>query len=241
MKERVEELNNELKDSTPREVLEYFISGHKGKIAQSTSLGAEDQVLTDMICTIDNKTRIFSLDTGRLFQETYDLIENTNKKYNINIDIYFPDWQNVEEMVREKGINLFYRSIENRKRCCYLRKIEPLTRALKGMEVWISGIRKDQTVSRFYSELVEWDDTHKLVKINPLLKWTEKQVWEYIKEHNVPYNILHDRGYKSIGCQPCTRAVKKGEDFRAGRWWWEEPDSRECGVNIIKRSGSKDK
>jgi phosphoadenosine phosphosulfate reductase len=235
MKERVEELNMELGGRTPYGVLEYFIAGYKGKIAQSTSLGAEDQVLTDMICRIDSRTKIFSLDTGRLFQETYDLIEKTNERYNINIDIYFPDWQKVEEMVREKGINLFYRSVENRKRCCYLRKVEPLTRALKGMEVWISAIRKDQTVSRFYSKLVEWDEAHKLIKINPLLEWTEKQVWDYIKENDVPYNILHDTGYRSIGCQPCTRAVKEGEDFRSGRWWWEEPDSRECGVNVIKK------
>jgi phosphoadenosine phosphosulfate reductase len=231
MKKKVEELNKKMKGSAPREVLKYFIGEYKGKIAQSTSLGAEDQVITDMICGIDNKTRIFSLDTGRLFQETYDLIEKTNSKYDINIDIYFPDWQKVEEMVREKGINLFYRSIENRKRCCYLRKVEPLNRALKGTEVWISGIRRDQTVSRFYRELVEWDETHKMIKINPLLNWTEKQVWQYIKENNVPYNILHDSGFSSIGCQPCTRAIKPGEDFRAGRWWWEESDNRECGLH----------
>jgi phosphoadenosine phosphosulfate reductase len=231
MKKKVEELNKKMEGSSPREILKYFIGEYKGKIVQSTSLGAEDQVITDMICSIDNKTRIFSLDTGRLFQETYNLIEKTNEKYKISIDIYFPDWQKVEEMVREKGINLFYRSIENRKRCCYLRKIEPLKRALKGTEVWISGIRRDQTVSRFYTKLVEWDETHNMIKINPLLNWTEKEVWAYIKDNNVPYNILHDRGYSSIGCQPCTRAIKPGEDFRAGRWWWEEPDNRECGLH----------
>jgi phosphoadenosine phosphosulfate reductase len=236
MNKRVEELNKRLEGSSPQEVLKYFIKEYKGKIAQSSSLGAEDQVLTDMICNIDNKTRIFSLDTGRLFQETYDLIEKTNNKYNINIDIYFPDWKKVEEMVRKKGINLFYRSIENRKQCCYLRKIEPLKRALKGVEVWISGIRKDQTVSRFYTRLVEWDETHNMIKVNPLLNWTEKQVWEYIKANDVPYNILHDKGFSSIGCQPCTRALKPGEDFRAGRWWWEEPENRECGLhNMIKK------
>jgi phosphoadenosine phosphosulfate reductase len=231
MNNRIEELNKKLEGSSPLDVLYYFIGEYRGKIAQSTSLGAEDQVLTDMICSIDNKTRIFSLDTGRLFQETYDLIEKTNTQYNINIEIYFPDRKKVEEMVREKGINLFYRSIENRKQCCYLRKIEPLNRALKGVEAWISGIRKDQTVSRFYTKLVEWDETHKMIKINPLLKWTEKQVWEYLKENNVPYNELHDKGFSSIGCQPCTRAIKPGEDFRAGRWWWEEPENRECGIH----------
>jgi phosphoadenosine phosphosulfate reductase len=236
MDKRVEQLNKRLESSSSPEVLKYFIKEYRGKIAQSTSLGAEDQVLTDMICSIDNKTRIFTLDTGRLFQETYDLIEKTNNKYNINIDIYFPDRKKVEEMVREKGINLFYRSIENRKQCCHLRKIEPLSRALKGIEVWISGIRKDQTVSRFYTNLVEWDETHKMIKVNPLVKWTEKEVWKYIKENDVPYNKLHDKGFSSIGCQPCTRAIKPGEDFRAGRWWWEEPENRECGLHdMIKK------
>ncbi len=236
MDKRVEQLNKRLESSSSQDVLKYFIREYRGKIAQSTSLGAEDQVLTDMICSIDNKTRIFTLDTGRLFQETYDLIEKTNNKYNINIDIYFPDRKKVEEMVREKGINMFYRSIENRKQCCYLRKIEPLNRALKGVDVWISGIRKDQTVSRFYTKLVEWDETHQMIKVNPLLKWTEKEVWKYIKENNVPYNELHNKGFSSIGCQPCTRAIKPGEDFRAGRWWWEEPENRECGLHdMIKK------
>ncbi len=238
MNKRVEELNKRLEGSSPEEVLKYFIKEYKGRIAQGSSLGAEDQVLTDMICGIDNKTKIFSLDTGRLFQETYDLVEKTNKKYNINIDVYFPDWKKVEKMVREKGINLFYRSIENRKQCCYLRKIEPLNRALKGVEAWISGIRKDQTVSRFYTKLVEWDETHNMIKVNPLLEWTEKQVWEYIKKNDVPYNILHDKGYSSIGCQPCTRAIKPGEDFRAGRWWWEEPENRECGLHELNKPQS---
>ncbi len=231
MDKRVEQLNKRLESSSSQDVLKYFIREYRGKIAQSTSLGAEDQVLTDMICNIDNKTRIFTLDTGRLFQETYDLIEKTNDRYNINIDIYFPDRNKVEEMVRDKGINLFYRSIENRKQCCYLRKIEPLSRALNGVEVWISGIRKDQTVSRFYTSLVEWDKTHKMIKVNPLVKWTEKEVWKYIKENDVPYNELHNKGFSSIGCQPCTRAIKPGEDFRAGRWWWEEPENRECGLH----------
>ena len=212
-------------------ILQWAMDTFHPNIALASSFGAEDVILIDMLCKIIPKPKIFTLDTGRLPQETYDLIEKTNDKYNISIDVYFPDWQKVEEMVREKGINLFYRSIENRKRCCYLRKIEPLNRALKGVEVWISGIRKDQTVSRFSTKLVEWDETHKMIKVNPLLNWTEKQVWEYIKENNVPYNELHDKGYSSIGCQPCTRALKSGEDFRAGRWWWEEPENKECGLH----------
>ena len=232
-----EELNIRFENSSPRQVLEYFLNEYKGKIIQSSSLGAEDQVLTDMITRIDKKTKIFTLDTGRLFPETYELIERTNKQYNTNINIYFPDWQKVEKMVRDKGINLFYRSIENRKLCCHLRKIEPSKRALEGFDIWVSGIRKDQTVSRFYTKMVEWDETNRLIKVNPLLNWTEKHVWDYIKKNNVPYNELHDRGFSSIGCQPCTRAIKSGDDFRAGRWWWEEPDNKECGLHNGKNPG----
>lgn len=232
-----EELNIRFENSSPRQVLEYFLNEYKGKIIQSSSLGAEDQVLTDMITKIDKKIKIFTLDTGRLFPETYELIERTNKQYDININIYFPDWQKVEKMVRDKGINLFYRSIENRKLCCHLRKIEPSKRALEGFDIWVSGIRKDQTVSRFYNKIIEWDDTNRLIKVNPLLNWTEKHVWDYIKKNNVPYNELHDRGFSSIGCQPCTRAIKSGDDFRAGRWWWEEPDNKECGLHNGKNPG----
>ena len=141
----------------------------------------------------------------------------------------------IDEMVKDKGINLFFRSIENRKLCCHLRKIEPSKRALQGFDVWISGIRKDQSVSRFYNKVVEWDEINGLIKVNPLLNWTEKQVWDYIKENNVPFNELHNKGFSSIGCQPCTRAIQSGEDFRAGRWWWEEPDQKECGLHNGKK------
>ena len=238
MDNRAEELNKRFEKSTPQDILRYFISEYKDSIIQSSSMGAEDQVITDMVTRIDNKTHVFTLDTGRLFSETYELIEKTNKHYNISIKVFFPDWQQVEKMVREKGINLFYRSVENRKLCCHLRKIEPAKRALKGYKVWISGIRKDQTVSRFETKAVEWDDTNNLIKINPLLNWTEKQVWDYIRNNNVPYNVLHDRGYSSIGCQPCTRAIQPGDDFRAGRWWWEEPEHKECGLHDRLKNNS---
>ena len=138
-------------------------------------------------------------------------------------------------MVKEKGINLFYNSIENRKQCCHIRKIEPLKRALRGTDVWISGLRKDQSVTRFFTPLIEWDDTYNLLKVNPLLTWTEKNVWAYIRENGVPYNALHDKGFPSIGCQPCTRAIKPGEDVRAGRWWWEEPEHKECGLHVKEK------
>lgn len=213
------------------EILSSFIRQYKGKVVQATSMGAEDQVLTHMICSIDKSIRFVTLDTGRLFQETYDLISKTNMHFSINIDIYFPEREKVEQMVRERGINLFYESIENRKLCCGIRKNEPLQRALKGMDAWICGLRKDQTVTRFYNKAVEWDDQHGLLKVNPLINWTEKQVWNYIHENNIPYNVLHDRGFPSMGCQPCTRAIMPGEDSRAGRWWWEASEDKECGLH----------
>jgi phosphoadenosine phosphosulfate reductase len=213
------------------EILSFFLKTYKGKIVQASSMGPEDQVVTHMIYSIDNETRIITLDTGRLFQETYDLIAKTNGYFNINIEVYFPDRQHVEKMVSEKGINLFYESVENRKLCCGIRKNEPLKRALRGMDVWICGLRKDQTVTRFYNKAVEWDDKHGLMKVNPLINWTEKQVWSYIHENNIPYNVLHDKGFPSIGCQPCTRAIMPGEDSRSGRWWWESDSSKECGLH----------
>lgn len=229
--EQAKELTNRLKNKSPEEVLKYFIDKCDQKIGFASSMGAEDQVLTDMISKINKNINIFTLDTGRLFPETYDLIEKTSNRYGIKIKILFPDYHKVEEMVQEKGINLFYKSVENRERCCYLRKKEPLKRAFKGLEAWICGLRREQSITRLNNQVVEWDEQHGLFKINPLIDWTEDMVWDYIKKHNVPYNELHDKGFPSIGCQPCTRAVKPGEDFRAGRWWWEEPEKRECGLH----------
>ena len=225
------ELNRKVEGMNPREALGFFLKEYKGKICQATSMGAEDQVITDMIAGIDRGTRIFTLDTGRLYQETYDLIQHTNEEYGISIEVYFPETRKVQEMVREKGINLFYKSVENRKLCCNLRKNESLKRALKGMEVWICGLRKDQTVTRFFNKTVEWDEQHGLIKLNPIIEWNEKQVWAYIRENLVPYNVLHDKGFPSIGCKPCTRAVQPGEDSRAGRWWWENLEHKECGLH----------
>jgi phosphoadenosine phosphosulfate reductase len=231
----IDGLNKKFEKASAEEVLKFFLKEYKGKIALSSSLGAEDQVLTDMISGIDNQTRIFTLDTGRLFQETYDLMEKTNDHYKINIEVFFPDTSHVEKMVHEKGMNLFYKSVENRKLCCSIRKKEPLKRAFKGLEIWICGLRREQSVTRYSTPLVEWDGENKLVKLNPLFGWTEKQVWDYIQKNNVPYNPLHDKGFPSIGCQPCTRAVKEGEDIRSGRWWWEEPESKECGIHNRKK------
>lgn len=226
-----EKYSEQFNKAPAEEILAFFMSQYKRKIVQASSMGAEDQVLTHMICEIDTSIRIVTLDTGRLFQEIYDLIARTNEQFKINIEIYFPDYKQVEEMIKKKGINLFYESVENRKMCCGIRKNEPLKRALQGMEVWICGLRKDQTVTRFYNKVVEWDEQHRLLKINPLINWTEKQVWNYIREHNIPYNVLHDKGFPSIGCQPCTRAIQPGEDSRAGRWWWETSENKECGLH----------
>jgi phosphoadenosine phosphosulfate reductase len=228
---QIDKWNEQFKKSSAQEVLAYFLKEFKGEIALSSSLGAEDQVLTEMVATIDKSARIFTLDTGRVFPETYDLIAKTNQKYNVSIEVFFPDFKKVQEMVKLKGINLFYESIENRKECCHVRKMEPLKRAFAGLKVWICGLRKDQSITRFYSKMVEWDEANGLLKINPLINWTEQQVWDYIKTNDIPYNVLHDKGFPSIGCQPCTRAIEKGEDVRAGRWWWEQPEHKECGLH----------
>ena len=228
---QIEFWNEQFAKKSAEEVLTFFIDTYKNRIALASSLGAEDQVLTKMIAEINPTTEIFTLDTGRVFPETYELMAKTNEKYGIKLKVYFPDAGKVEEMVNEKGINLFYQSVENRKLCCAVRKVEPLKRAFKGLDVWICGLRKDQSVTRFFTKTVEWDESNGLIKINPLLNWTEKQVWTYIKENGVPYNELHDKGFPSIGCQPCTRAIEAGEDVRAGRWWWENPEQKECGLH----------
>ncbi len=227
----IEKYNKILEGKTAPEVLEFFSKEFGNKLAFASSLGAEDQVLTEMIASIGSKVRIFTLDTGRLFPETYDLLDSTVKRYRVKIDVYFPDAARVEEMVSNKGINLFYESVENRKLCCHIRKIEPLTRALKDADAWISGLRREQSVTRQDGKLVEWDTNNKKIKINPLIEWTNDDVWDYIRAKNIPYNKLHDKGFPSIGCLPCTRPVGPGEDIRSGRWWWEEPAMKECGLH----------
>ena len=229
--EEIKELNERFAEAAPEEVIKYFLERYGDRIALSSSLGLEDQVLTDMVCKAVKSPRIFTLDTGRLFPETYNLIDRTNLTYGVRIAVFFPERTEVEKLVAECGMNCFYESIENRKRCCRVRKLEPLKRAFEGLDVWICGLRREQSVTREGMQLVEWDEAHGLVKLNPLIGWHESDVREYIRKHNVPYNKLHDNGFPSIGCQPCTRAVKEGEDIRAGRWWWESPDHRECGLH----------
>ncbi|MBQ7419345.1 MAG: phosphoadenylyl-sulfate reductase [Prevotella sp.] len=227
----IRDLNERFRDASAQEVVGYFLQAYSGRIALSSSLSIEDQTLTDIIVRHDKKARIFTLDTGRLFPETYQLIDKTNLTYGIQIEVFFPDYREVQRMVCEEGINLFYNSIESRHRCCQIRKIEPLNRAFQGLDVWICGLRREQSVTRQDMQVVEWDEMHQLIKVNPLISWTEQQVWDYIRQHHVPYNKLHDKNYPSIGCEPCTRAVQPGEDVRAGRWWWESPDHRECGLH----------
>jgi phosphoadenosine phosphosulfate reductase len=200
----------------------------------ANSLGAEDMVLTDLIAKHQPGIAMFSLDTGRLPQETYDLMQSVRGRYNVPLNIYFPDSTQVENYVAKNGVNGFYDSIDNRKSCCYIRKVEPLKRALSGKKAWVTGMRRDQAVTRGSLEVSSFDADHGMQKINPLLDWSNAEVWEYLKQNNVPYNKLHDRFYPSIGCAPCTRAVTPGEDIRSGRWWWENPENKECGLHVGK-------
>lgn len=227
----IDELNEQLKNSSTQEVIEFFLNQYRSKAALASSLGAEDQVLTDIIFKIDKSSKVFTLDTGRLNPETYDVMDATNLKYGVKLDVYFPNLDKVEQLYQTQGINGHFESIDNRKKCCNIRKIEPLKRALKNLDVWFTGLRSSQSITREDMKLVEWDEAFKLIKVNPLINWSEKDVWDYIKANSVPYNKLHDKGYPSIGCAPCTRAVKDGEDIRAGRWWWENPEHKECGLH----------
>ena len=221
------------------DVLRLALERFGRRVALSSSFGAEDMVLIDMLMKLDSTARVFTLDTGRLPQETYTVIDATRERYGASIEVYFPQAEAVQQMVAERGVNLFYHSVENRKLCCDIRKREPLRRALAGLDAWITGLRREQSVTRTSAAKIEWDDANGLIKVNPLIEWTRDDVWGYIREHNVPYNALHDRGYPSIGCGPCTRAVQPGEHERAGRWWWEHPETKECGLHIPSSIGHR--
>ncbi len=196
----------------------------------STSFGMEDQVITHIIAKQSLNVEIFTLDTGRLFQETYDVYDLTKQKYKATITPYFPDRNQVEELLRKKGPNSFYESVDNRKECCFIRKVEPLQRALANAKIWVTGLRADQSANRNSMEVIEWDEQHQLIKYNPLIHWSQQDVDSFIDQNNVPINSLHKKGFPSIGCAPCTRAILPGEDPRAGRWWWES-SSKECGLH----------
>ena len=211
--------------------LEMICDLFPGKVVFSSSLGQEDQVITDAIFKNDLAIKIFTLDTGRLFSESYELLERTTARYKKPIRVYFPEADDVEQFVTTKGVNSFYESVENRKECCNIRKVKPLNRALQGAEVWMTGLRAEQSDTRKDMPLIEWLDDKQLYKFNPLLHWTYAEVIDYLKEFYVPYNPLHDKGFISIGCAPCTRAVEPGEDPRSGRWWWET-SQKECGLHV---------
>lgn len=228
----IDQWRQELASASAREILEWAGRAFDGRIALASSLGLEDQVLTDMIAREGLPISIFTLDTGRLFPETLALIQRTTDRYGLPVKVFFPRTEAVEQMVAEEGIDLFRRSVELRRRCCHVRKVEPLERALAGLDGWICGLRRGQAQTRLALEPIEWDATHGLLKLNPLAGWSEAEVWAYVREHDVPYNPLHERGFPSIGCACCTRAVEPGEDIRAGRWWWENPEHKECGLHL---------
>ncbi len=211
--------------------LKYLAEKCKDKIVFSTSFGWEDQVVTHLIFANNIPIKVFTLETGRLFPETYYVWNRTLEIYQQPIHAYFPQNDLLQNMVAAKGPSSFYESVENRKECCYIRKIEPLKRALAGNEIWITGIRADQSTNREGMEDVEWDEGNQLFKFHPIFDWTLDDVKQYVKDNNIVYNTLHDKGFPSIGCAPCTRAVREGEDFRAGRWWWEDQSKKECGLH----------
>ena len=218
--------------TTAAQALLADIAGNWSTATFANSLGAEDMVLTDLIVKSALPIEIFSLDTGRLPLETYDLMAAVDQHYGLKLKIYFPQSEGVEKYVRTNGINAFYESIEMRKACCYVRKVEPLQRALAGKKAWITGLRAQQATTRSGLPTREYDEGNQLEKFNPLADWSEKEVWTYIKQNAVPFNALHDKFYPSIGCAPCTRAISLGEDVRSGRWWWESPELKECGLHV---------
>ena len=232
MNELINDLKKELAGKEIAKQLQYIIDRFPGEVIFSTSFGLEDQAITHFIASNNLPIKIFTLDTGRMFTETYTTWSSTVEKYPLTISAFYPEAQSLQEFISAKGPNSFYETVDNRKQCCFIRKVEPLQRALKGYKIWITGIRAEQSNNRHDMQIVEWDEVNQIIKIHPLLSWTWGQVKQYISRNNVPYNPLHDKGFVSIGCAPCTRATKPGEDFRAGRWWWEDASQKECGLHI---------
>jgi phosphoadenosine phosphosulfate reductase len=220
-----------IKNKTITEQLQYLSEKFRGAIAFSTSFGIEDQVITHTIFSNNLPIDVFTLDTGRNFEETYKVMARTIEKYQKPIKAFFPNSNDVENLLLSKGPNSFYLSVENRIECCNIRKVKPLKKALKGVNCWITGLRSEQSDARQSLKLIEWEPKFRLLKFNPLIEWTTEMVQKFISVNNIPYNSLHDKGFVSIGCEPCTRAIKPGEHFRAGRWWWEDNTKKECGLH----------
>ena len=233
------QLKSELSDVKEDSILEYVLKKYPHETVFTTSFGPEDQVIIDKISKLPGveKLLIITLDTGRLFDETYRLMDETSKKLNIKIKVTFPDYNELEAFVSKNGINCFYDSLELRKECCRIRKVEPLRRVLKNKKIWITGIRRQQTHHREKMAIVEYDELFQLIKVNPLIDWDTKMVWSYIKRYKVPFNELHKKGYPSIGCACCTRSIHPGEDEREGRWWWEQESKKECGLHVNTKNG----
>ena len=232
--------SDEAESLSPQEILTWSIKKFHPLIALSCSFGApEGLAILDMMHRIDPRSRVFVLDTGRLPQATHDLIDRVRERYDKQIEVLLPRAEDVQEMVRSRGMNLFYESIENRQLCCRIRKVEPLKRHLAGLDAWVSGLRRDQNVTREHTPKVEIDYIHGgIVKINPIADWSHADVIAYVEAHNVPTNRLHLEGYPSVGCEPCSRAVREGDDSRSGRWWWEQPETRECGIHVGEEGGT---
>ena len=231
IKNKIEELNHQAQGMSAEQIIRLSHKEFGERFVFASSLSEEDQVMTDLISKIDQSIELFTLDTGRLFQETYELLSKTQKKYQMPFKVYYPDNEAVENMVQNHGINLFYESVANRKLCCGVRKVEPLKRALKNVDAWMVGLRRQQSVTRSSLDIFEWDEANEKIKISPLADWSLKEVRNYIKENNIDVKKKKKKGFISIGCASCTRAVKKGEDIRAGRWWWEAPEHKECGLH----------
>lgn len=219
-----------LKQLSVEDGLKFISEKFSEGVVFSTSLGQEDQVITDIIFSQKLPIKVFTLDTGRLFYEHYDLLSKNNSRYKIKTEVYFPESSDVEKYVNEKGINAFYHSVENRKECCFIRKVKPLNRALEGAKVWVTGLRSEQSENRENMPIIEWDEDRKLYKYNPLIHWSYQDVLDYLEQHKVQELSLHKKGFISVGCQPCTRAIEEGENPRAGRWSWES-SHKECGLH----------
>ncbi len=230
--DKLEQYRQEIEGKDLNELLQWALKTFTPqKLLLSSSLGVEDQLLTARLLEAHSQARILTLDTGRLFAESYAVMQTTMAKYKFNYELGFPKAESIRELVKNQGPDLFYYSIENRKACCNARKLEPLRELLNTADAWITGLRAAQSITRTDMHLIEWDNNFGLYKINPLLMWSEEDVWQAVKAEKIPYNKLHDKGFPSIGCAPCTRAIEPGEDIRAGRWWWEMPDSKECGLH----------
>lgn len=235
MKQLTEKYNTELAEKSIVEKLKFLVEQHPGKVIFTTSFGYEDQVITDFIFKNDLDIKVVTLDTGRIFPETYKVYRSTLERYKKPIKAYFPPTDKVEELLDKKGPFSFYESLDNRKECCFIRKVIPLKRALDGNTIWITGLRASQSNNRSDMQAFEFDEGNSIIKYNPLMEWSLEETIEYVKANNVPYNVLHDKGFVSIGCEPCTRAIQPGEDFRAGRWWWEQGSGKECGLHALKK------